>query len=160
MSSNAATPSFDWSKVSTSTKIAGGGAILLLISAFMSWVTCPAAPISASQSGWSAYSLGKLAALAGLVAIAVLVIEHARPDVALPVAPALALVVCGAIGLFCAVWRIIFVPDSGVSRHRRRPLLRRVRGARRRGRADVRRLAPDERGVRPPAAPSRTLSVS
>ena len=74
-----------------------------------------AGPISASQSGWSAYSLGKLAALAGLVAIAVLVIEHARPDVALPVAPALALVVCGAIGLFCAVWRIIFVPDSGVS---------------------------------------------
>jgi len=115
MSSNAATPSFDWSKVSTSTKIAGGGAILLLISAFMSWVHVSAGPISASQSGWSAYSLGKLAALAGLVAIAVLVIEHARPDVALPVAPALALVVCGAIGLFCAVWRIIFVPDSGVS---------------------------------------------
>lgn len=115
MSSNAATPSFDWSKISLSTRIAGGGAIVLLISAFMSWVHVSAGPISASQSGWSAYTLGKLAALVALLAIAVLVIEQLRPDVTLPVHPALLLVGCGAIGLFCALWRIIFVPDSGVS---------------------------------------------
>jgi hypothetical protein len=115
MSSNAANPSFDWSKISTSTKIAGGGAIVLLISAFMSWVHVSAGPVSASGSGWSAYSLGKLAALAGLVAIAVLVIEHVRPDITLPVAPALALVICGAVGVVCALFHIIQQPGSGVS---------------------------------------------
>ena len=44
-----------------------------------------------------------------------IVLEQVRPEVTLPVAPALALVICGGIGLFCALWRIIFVPDSGVS---------------------------------------------
>jgi hypothetical protein len=115
MSSSAASPSFDWSKISLSTRIAGGGAIVLLVSAFMNWVHVSAGPISASQSGWSAYTLGKLAALAAVVAIAVIVIEQVRPDVTLPVHPALALVGCGAVGIFCALWRIVFVPDSGVS---------------------------------------------
>jgi hypothetical protein len=115
MSSDAASPSFDWSKISLSTRIAGAGAIVLLLSTFMSWVHVSAGPISASQSGWSADTLGKLAALAAIVAIAVLVIEQVRPDVTLPVHPALALVGCGAVGIFCALWRIIFVPDSGLS---------------------------------------------
>ena len=115
MSSNAANPSFDWSKISLSTRIAGGGAIVLLLSTFLAWVHASAGPISVSQSGWSAYTLGKLAALAAIVAIGVIVIENVRPSVTLPVHPALALVGCGAIGIFCALWRIIFVPNSGVS---------------------------------------------
>jgi hypothetical protein len=115
MSSNAANPSFDWSKVSPATRIAGGGAIVLLISCFLSWRHVSAGPLSASQSGWSAYSFGKLAALAALVAIAVVVIEQVRPDITLPVHPALALVACGGIGVFCALWRILFVGDPDVS---------------------------------------------
>jgi hypothetical protein len=115
MSSDAATPSFDWSKISLATRIAGAGAIVLLIASFMAWVHVSAGPLSASQSGWSAYTLGKLAALAALVAIVVIVLEQVRPDVTLPVHPALALTACGGIGVFCALWRIIFVPNSGVS---------------------------------------------
>ena len=74
MSSNAASPSFDWSKISLGTRIAGGGAIVLLIASFMTWRHATVGPISVSQSGWSAYTLGKLAALVALLAIAVLVL--------------------------------------------------------------------------------------
>ncbi len=115
MSSNAATPSFDWSKISTSTRIAGGGAIVLLISVFLSWIHASAGPITVSQSGWGAFNLGKLAALAALIAIVVIVLEQVRPDITLPVPPSLALLGCGAIGLFCALWHILFVPNAGVS---------------------------------------------
>jgi hypothetical protein len=111
MSSNAASPSFDWSKFSLGSRIAGGGAIVLLIASFMSWRHISAGPVSASQSGWSAYTLGKLAALVALLAIIVLVLEVMRPDVALPVAPSLALAGLGAIGIFCTLWRIAFVGD-------------------------------------------------
>ena len=115
MSPDAATPSFDWSKISLATRIAGGGAVVLLIASFLSWRHVSAGPLSASQSGWSAYTFGKLAALAALVAIAVLVIEHVRPDMTLPVAPSLVLAAAGGIGVLCAGWRILFVGDPDVS---------------------------------------------
>ena len=112
MSSNAASPSFDWSKISLGTRIAGGGAIVLLIASFMSWRHLSAGPITVSQSGWSAYTFGKLAALVALLAIIVLVLEVLRPDIALPVAPSLALAGLGLIGVLCTVWRIAFVGDT------------------------------------------------
>ena len=56
MSPDAATPSFDWSKISLATRIAGGGAVVLLIASFLSWRHVSAGPLSASQSGWSAYT--------------------------------------------------------------------------------------------------------
>ncbi len=115
MSSNAASPSFDWSKISLGTRIAGGGAIVLLIASFMSWRHLSAGPITVSQSGWSAYTFGKLAALVALLAIIVLVLEILRPDIALPVAPSLALAGLGLIGVLCTVWRIAFVGDPDVS---------------------------------------------
>ena len=115
MSSNAASPSFDWSKISLGTRIAGGGAIVLLIASFMTWRHATVGPISVSQSGWSAYTLGKLAALMALLAISVLVLEIFRSDINLPVAPSLALTGLGAIGVFCALWRIAFVGDPDVS---------------------------------------------
>jgi hypothetical protein len=115
MSSDAASPSFDWSKISLGTRIAGGGAIVLLIASFMSWRHASLGPIAVSQSGWSAYTFGKLAALVALIAIVVLLLEVLRPDITLPVAPSLALTLCGAIGVFCALWRIAFVGDPDVS---------------------------------------------
>jgi hypothetical protein len=113
MSSDAASPSFDWSRISVGTRIAGIGALVLLLAVFMSWVHVSVGPASSGVSGWSAFSLGKLAFLAAAVALAVLVLEQVRPDVALPVAPSLILTVCGGVGLFCAVWHILFVPDAG-----------------------------------------------
>ena len=115
MSSNAATPSFDWSKISLGTRIAGGGAIVLLIASFMTWRHATVGPISVSQSGWSAYTLGKLAALVALLAITVLVLEIFRSDITCPWRPRSRSPASVRSASFCALWRIAFVGDPDVS---------------------------------------------
>ena len=70
-------------------------------------------PASSGVSGWSAFSLAKLAFLAAVIALVVIVLENVRPDIVLPVAPPLILVACGAVGLFCSVGHVLFVPSAG-----------------------------------------------
>lgn len=113
MGSGAASPSFDWSRLSLATRIAGLGAVVLLVSVFLSWVKVSVGPVSHGARGWDAFSLAKLAFVAAVVALAVIVLENVRPDIVLPVAPSLILVACGAVGLVCAVWHILFVPSAG-----------------------------------------------
>lgn len=113
MSSDAASPSFDWSRLSFGTRVAGIGAVVLLISVFLSWVKVSVGPASSGVSGWSAFSLAKLAFVAAVIALVVIVLENVRPDIVLPVAPPLILVACGAVGLFCSVWHVLFVPSAG-----------------------------------------------
>ncbi len=113
MSSGAPSPSFDWSRLSFGTRVAGMGALVLLVSVFLSWVKVSVGPASSGASGWSSFSLAKLAFLAALIALVVIVLENVRPDIALPVAPSLILVACGGVGLFCSVWHILFVPSAG-----------------------------------------------
>lgn len=114
MSSDAATPSFDWSRMSFATRVASVGAVVLLVSVFLEWVHVSAGPFSSGASGWSAFSLGKLAALAALVALVALGLEIFRPDVTLPFPTPLILVVCGAVGLFCSIYHVLFLPGGDV----------------------------------------------
>jgi|1186.fasta_scaffold1252279_2 hypothetical protein len=113
MSSGAASPSFDWSRISLGTRIAGLGALVLVLAVFMSWVHVTVGDRSSGVSGWSAFALAKLAFLAAAVAIAVLVLEQVRPDVTLPLAPSLILAACGAVALLSTLYHLLFVPSAG-----------------------------------------------
>jgi hypothetical protein len=114
MSSDAVNPSFSWAGMSTATKISAISSIVLLVSCFLSWAKVSAGPISASISGWSAYSLAKLVALGALVAIVLIVLEQVKPDLALPVPATLVLLGIGAVSLLIAVFRVIVQPDGGL----------------------------------------------
>ena len=85
------TSGFDASSVKRSTWIAGGGAVVLLISTFFSWGSVDLGPVSVSISGWDTGALGKLTFLAALVAIILVVIDQMKVDVSqLPIPVSLA----------------------------------------------------------------------
>jgi hypothetical protein len=108
---------FDASSVKRSTWIAGGGAVVLLISVFLSWwkVTVLSS-VSVSASGWDTGALGKLVFFVALIAIALVVVDHMKVDVSqLPVSVAPALVVAGALAVLLVIIRFIDTPD-GVDR--------------------------------------------
>ncbi len=113
MSSDAVNPSASWAGMSTATKICAVSSVVLLVSCFLSWVKVSAGPVSASGSGWEAYSLGKLVALAALISIVVIVLEQVKPDVTLPVPATLVLLGAGALSLLIAAFRIVLQPDGG-----------------------------------------------
>ena len=106
-----AVSSFDWSRISLGTRIAGTGAIVLLLAVFTPWVSV--GPEANAVTGWSAFWLAKLAFLAAAVAIAVLVLEQVAPQVELPLDATRILLVCGGVGLFCTLWHLVFVPSAG-----------------------------------------------
>jgi hypothetical protein len=105
---------FDASSVKRSTWIAGAGAVVLLISVFLSWwkVTVLSS-VSVSASGWDTGALGKLVFFVALIAIALVVVDHQKVDMPVPVGTAL--VVAGALAVLLVIIRFIDTPD-GVDR--------------------------------------------
>ncbi len=107
---------FDASSVKRSTWIAGGGAVLLLISTFFSWWKVSALGFSVNASGWDTGGLGKLVFFVALIAIALIVVDHMKVDISqLPIPVSLAVLGCGALSLLLVIIRYIDTPD-GVSR--------------------------------------------
>ena len=136
------TQGFDASSVKRSTWIAGGGAVVLLISTFFSWWKVSALGFSVNASGWDTGALGKLVFFVALIAVALVVVDHMKVDVSqLPVPVPLALLGAGALS-------VLLVVDP-LHRHpgRRRPGLGHLRRADREPRTHVRRLAQAARGL-------------
>jgi hypothetical protein len=107
---------FDASAVKRSTWLAGGGAVVLLISTFFSWGKFSVGPITLNVSGWDTGALGKLVFFAALIAIILVVVDHMKVDVSqMPVPVALALMGAAAAGLLFVILRFLFMPD-GLSR--------------------------------------------
>ena len=107
---------FDASSVKRSTWIAGGGAVVLLISTFFSWWKVSALGFSVNASGWDTGALGKLVFFVALIAIALIVVDYMKVDISqLPIPVSLAVLGCGALSLLLVIIRYIDTPD-GVSR--------------------------------------------
>ena len=110
------TQGFDASSVKRSTWIAGGGAVVLLISTFLSWGKVDIGPLSLNVSGWDTGALGKLTFFAALIAIILVVIDFMKVDVSqMPIPVPLALIGAAGLGLLFVVLRFISMPD-GLSR--------------------------------------------
>lgn len=110
------TQGFDASSVKRSTWIAGGGAVVLLISTFFTWWKVSALGLTFTRSGWDTGALGKLVFFVALIAIALVVVDHMKVDISqLPVPVSLALIGAGALSLLFVIIRFIDTPD-GVSR--------------------------------------------
>ncbi len=107
---------FDASSVKRSTWIAGGGAVVLLISTFFSWWKVSALGFSVNASGWDTGALGKLVFFVALIAVVLVVVDHMKVDISqLPVPVPLALLGAGALSVLLVVVRYIDTPD-GVDR--------------------------------------------
>jgi hypothetical protein len=101
------------SSVKRSTWIAGGGALVLLISTFFSWGSVDIGPLSISVSGWDTGALGKLTFLAALVALILVIVDQMKIDVSsLPIPVSLALIGAAGLGLLFVVLRFLFMPDG------------------------------------------------
>jgi hypothetical protein len=108
---------FDASSIKRSTWIAGGGAVVLLISTFVSWwkvtISIPGvASGSATASGWDTGALGKLVFFVALIAIALVVVDYMKIDISqMPVPVSLALLGAGALAVLLVLLRFIDTPD-------------------------------------------------
>jgi hypothetical protein len=110
------TQGFDASQVKRSTWIAGGGAVVLLISTFLSWWKVSVLSFSVSASGWDTGALGKLVFLVALIAIVLVVVDHMNIDIPqLPLPLPMLLLGDALLGVLFVLWRFIDTPD-GVSR--------------------------------------------
>jgi hypothetical protein len=110
------TQGFDASQVKRSTWIAGGGAVVLLISTFLAWWKVSVLSISVSASGWDTGALGKLVFLVALIAIVLVVVDHMNIDIPqLPLPLPMLLLGDAVLGVLFVLWRFIDTPD-GVSR--------------------------------------------
>jgi hypothetical protein len=95
--------SFDPAAVPTGRWLAGGGALLLLISLFLDWFGAG----GYSETGWDAFDGDKLVGLFALVALLVIGLELFGARLSLPVDPALVVLGCGALSLLIIVLRFI-----------------------------------------------------
>ena len=66
---------FDASSVKRSTWVAGGGAVVLLLSTFFAWGKLSALGCSVNVSGWDTGALGKLVFFEALIAIALVIVD-------------------------------------------------------------------------------------
>jgi hypothetical protein len=95
--------SFDPAAVPTSRWLAGGGALVLLISLFLDWFGAG----GYSQTGWDALDGDKLVGLFALVALLLVGLELFGARLTLPVEPALVVLACGGLSLIIIVLRFI-----------------------------------------------------
>jgi hypothetical protein len=95
--------SFDPATVPTSRWLAGGGALVLLISLFLDWFGAG----GYSETGWDALDGDKLVGLFALVALVLVGLELFGATISLPVEPALVVLGCGALSLLIIVLRFI-----------------------------------------------------
>ena len=95
--------SFDPASVPTSRWLAGGGALVLLISLFLDWFGAG----GYSQTGWDALDGDKLVGLFAIVALLLIGLELFDARISLPVEPSLVVLACGALSLMIIVLRFI-----------------------------------------------------
>jgi hypothetical protein len=95
--------SFDPATVPTSRWLAGGGALVLLISLFLDWFGAS----GYSQTGWDALAGDKLIGVFALVALVLIGLELFGARISLPVEPALIVLGCGALSLLIIILRFI-----------------------------------------------------
>jgi hypothetical protein len=95
--------SFDPATVPTSRWLAGGGALVLLISLFLNWFGAG----GYSQTGWEAYGGDKLVGLFALVALVLIGLELFGARISLAVEPALVVLACGVLSLLIIILRFI-----------------------------------------------------
>ncbi|MGZ4480583.1 MAG: hypothetical protein ACXVY5_00125 [Gaiellales bacterium] len=113
--------SVDFSQVPRSAWISGGGALVLLVSVFLSWYTVkinipnvPNVNASTSVSGWDATDVARLVGLLALIALAAWVIELFVPTAQLPFPAWMIAGACGGLSVLLVLFRIISKPTSGV----------------------------------------------
>jgi hypothetical protein len=95
--------SFDPSTVPTGRWLAGGGALVLLISLFLEWFDGGGYAVT----GWDAFGGDKLIGVFALVALVLIGLELFDARISLPVEPALVLLGCGGLSLLIIVLRLI-----------------------------------------------------
>ena len=121
--STTSAPSIDLSTVSRSVWISAGGALVLLISVFLSWYTATASikvanvsqSFSASESGWNSGAAAKFVALLALIALAAWVIELFVPTVDLPFPGWMIVGAAGAISVVFVLFKVVSKPGGNVS---------------------------------------------
>lgn len=115
--------SMDFSAVSRSVWISGGGALVLLISVFLNWYTATASikianvsqSYSASVNGWDSGAAAKFVALLALIALAAWVIELFVPTVELPFPAWMIAGGAGAISVLFVLFKVVSQPGGGIS---------------------------------------------
>jgi hypothetical protein len=106
------TQGFDASSVKRSTWVAGGGAVVLLLSTFFAWWKVSALGFSVNASGWDTGALGKLVFLMALIAIALVVVDHMKVELTwLPVPIPLALMGAAILAVLFVLIRFVDTPD-------------------------------------------------
>jgi hypothetical protein len=106
------TQGFDASSVKRSTWVAGGGAVVLLLSTFFAWWKVSALGFSVNASGWDTGALGKLVFLMALIAIALVVVDHMKVELSwLPVPLPLALMGAAILAVLFVLIRFVDTPD-------------------------------------------------
>ena len=104
---------FDASSIKRSTWIAGAGAVLLLISTFVSWWKVSALGFSVNASGWDTGALGKLVFFVALIAVIAVVVDHMDVDVSSsPISMAALILTCGCVGVLLVLIRYFDTPDG------------------------------------------------
>jgi hypothetical protein len=95
--------SFDPATVPSSRWLAGGGALVLLISLFLDWFGAA----GYSQTGWDALDGDKLIGIFALVALVLIGLELFGARISLPVEPGLVVLACGVLSLLIIILRFI-----------------------------------------------------
>jgi hypothetical protein len=99
--------SFDPATVPASRWLAGGGALVLLVSLFLDWFGVG----GYSQTGWDALDGDKLIGVFAVVALLLIGLELFGARISLPVEPGLVVLGCGALSLMIIVLRFIDLSD-------------------------------------------------
>lgn len=99
--------SFDPATVPTGRWLAGGGALVLLISLFLDWFGGGGYAVT----GWDAFGGDKLIGVFALVALVLIGLELFDARISLPVEPALVLLGSGGLSLLIIVLRLIDLSD-------------------------------------------------
>ena len=106
------TQGFDASSVKRSTWVAGGGAVVLLLSTFFAWWKVSALGFSVNASGWDTGALGKLVFLMALIAIALVIVDHQKIELTwLPVQVPLVLMGVSILAVLFVLMRFVDTPD-------------------------------------------------
>jgi len=106
------TQGFDASSVKRSTWVAGGGAVVLLLSTFFAWWKVSALGFSVNASGWDTGALGKLVFLMALIAIALVIVDHQQIELSwLPVQVPLVLMGVSILAVLFVLMRFVDTPD-------------------------------------------------
>src|SRR4051795_12956987 len=104
--------SFDPASVTRGTWVAAVGALILLISVFLSWYEASVSIIHVTQNGWDSGGLGKLTALLALIALVVIGIELFADNVTLPFPSSLVLVGIGGLSFLLVLIKLFDKPDG------------------------------------------------